>query len=399
MDEVGMSIRSIISRVFTGACPVSKRRIDGVHSEEVFMAILAHERAVAERNGLAFSVLAFGGKDRHVTADSARILGGVLAERLRTTDVTGWMNAGTIGVLMPHTRFRDALSVAEHICRKALESGAEFAFRVYLYPHEEYGKGGQKEFSLISGGAGGSSASLAGNPGAGHPSSGFHAASVGDSPAEPLEMLFIEPLPAWKRMVDIALSLVGILLWAPGMLLIAAAIKVVSPGPVFFRQERIGFMGKKFVLFKFRSMRLDAEQQVHKSHLAKLMKGNSSLTKLDKADSRLIPFGRFFRASGLDELPQLFNILRGDMSLIGPRPCVPYEYEQFARWHKRRFDTHPGLTGLWQVSGKNKTTFTEMMRLDIAYARKRSLLADLRILFRTVPAVVGQVAEMAERKR
>jgi lipopolysaccharide/colanic/teichoic acid biosynthesis glycosyltransferase len=392
-----MSISSIFSRVFPSARPVSTRRIEGVHSEEVFKAILAHERAVAERNGLSFSVLAFGGKDRQVTADSARILGGVLAERLRTTDVTGWMNSGTIGVLMPHTRFRDATSVADHICRKASESGAEFEFRVYLYPHSDYGNGGQREFSIMNESAGDPSAP-AGKLEATQSLSGFRAAPERELFAEPLDILFVEPLPAWKRCVDIALSLVGIILWAPGMLLIAGTLKVVSPGPVFFRQERIGFMGKKFVLFKFRSMRIDAENHVHKSHLAKLMKGNASLTKLDKVDARLIPYGRFFRASGLDELPQLFNIFLGDMSLIGPRPCVPYEYEQFACWHKRRFDTHPGLTGLWQVSGKNKTTFTEMMRLDIAYARKRSFLADLRILFRTVPTVVGQVAEMTERK-
>lgn len=379
-----MSIRSLFSGIFAGGSSRSERRIEGVHSEEVFKAILAHERAVAERNGLSFSVLAFSEKDHDLATPSAKILGGVLAERLRTTDVPGWMNFRTIGVLMPHTRFRDATSVAEHICRKTLESGAHFEFRVYLYPHEDCGKSGQKEFSLMSGAAGVSSPPSAGNREAG---------------AEPLEMLFVEPLPAWKRMVDIALSLVGLILWAPGMLLIAGAIKVISPGPVLFRQERIGFMGKKFILFKFRSMRVDADTGVHKAHLAQLMKGDASLTKLDKADKRLIPYGAFFRASGMDELPQLFNILLGDMSFIGPRPCVPYEYEKFDGWHKHRCDTHPGLTGLWQVSGKNKTTFTEMMRLDIAYGRKRSLMADLKILFRTVPAVIGQVSEMSERKR
>jgi lipopolysaccharide/colanic/teichoic acid biosynthesis glycosyltransferase len=387
-----MSIRSIFSGIFAGKGSVTNQRIEGVHSEEVFKAILAHERAVAERNGHSFSVLAFNGKGPGITSHSARILAGVLSERLRTTDVTGWMNVDRIGVLMPHTRFRDATSVGDQICRKASEAGAHFEFCVYLHPHDDCGKNGQKEFSLIGGPAGGALASVAG----GHDGSG-----AGDQGirVEPLAMLFVEPLPTWKRMVDIVLSLVTIILWTPGMLLIAGAIKVVSPGPVLFRQERIGFMGRKFVLFKFRSMRVDADHSVHKSHLAHLMKGNESLTKLDKADKRLIPYGRFFRASGMDELPQLFNILRGDMSLIGPRPCVPYEYEKFTGWQKHRCDMHPGLTGLWQVSGKNKTTFIEMMRLDIAYGRKRSLKADLRILFRTVPAVIGQVTEMAERRR
>lgn len=153
------------------------------------------------------------------------------------------------------------------------------------------------------------------------------------------------------------------------------------------------------MLFKFRSMKLNADTLVHKEHLAQLMQSNTSMTKLDKADARLIPFGRIFRASGLDELPQLFNVLRGDMSLIGPRPCVPYEYQKFSYWHKQRCDTYPGLTGLWQVSGKNRTTFTEMMRLDIAYGRRQTLIRDLRILVRTIPAVVRQIREMSTAKR
>jgi exopolysaccharide production protein ExoY len=117
------------------------------------------------------------------------------------------------------------------------------------------------------------------------------------------------------------------------------------------------------------------------------------MAKLDRSDSRLIPLGILLRASGLDELPQLFNVLRGDMSLVGPRPCMPYEYRRFHRWHKRRFDVLPGITGLWQVSGKNKTSFTEMMRLDVAYTRRPSLPTDLRLLLWTLPAVCIQVWE------
>jgi lipopolysaccharide/colanic/teichoic acid biosynthesis glycosyltransferase len=124
------------------------------------------------------------------------------------------------------------------------------------------------------------------------------------------------------------------------------------------------------------------------------------MTKLDTGlDARLIPLGRLLRASGVDELPQLFNVLRGDMSLIGPRPCLKYEYDRFQRWHQRRFDTMPGLTGLWQVSGKNRTTFTEMMRLDISYAKGRSLLRDIRIMALTLPAVVSQVLDLKRVRR
>jgi exopolysaccharide production protein ExoY len=135
---------------------------------------------------------------------------------------------------------------------------------------------------------------------------------------------------------------------------------------------------------------------VHARHVQDLMKENRPLTKLDRrADKRLIPFGRYLRAAGLDELPQLFNILRGDMSLVGPRPCLDYEYREFASWQLRRFDTRPGLTGLWQVNGKNHTTFLQMMRYDARYAARPSLWHDLGILFRTLPMVLGQVADAA----
>src|SRR5208337_4939378 len=127
-------------------------------------------------------------------------------------------------------------------------------------------------------------------------------------------------------------------------------------------------------------------------HLEQLIQTDRPMTKLDASgDPRIISFGRLLRATGLDELPQLINVLRGEMSLVGPRPCLPYEYNKYQRWQKERFDTLPGLTGLWQVGGKNKTTFTEMICLDIRYARTRTLWLDLEILLKTFPAIVVQV--------
>src|SRR5262249_16481691 len=156
-------------------------------------------------------------------------------------------------------------------------------------------------------------------------------------------------------------------------LMIAAWIKIASPGPVFFRQERVGYRGKRFMCLKFRSMKADADDGLHKDYLKQLMRSKTAMTKMDvKGDSRLIPFGAVLRASGLDELPQLINVLRGEMSLVGPRPCIPYEYEEYLPWQKERFETLPGLTGLWQVSGKNRTTFNEMISLDIAYVRNKT---------------------------
>jgi exopolysaccharide production protein ExoY len=174
-------------------------------------------------------------------------------------------------------------------------------------------------------------------------------------------------------------------------ILIAFAIKCVSRGPVFFKQERIGYLGNSFTIYKFRSMRTNAEVRTHQSHTTELIrKSDIPMVKMDKADSRVIPGGTLLRASGLDELPQLINVLRGDMSLVGPRPCVPYEYEQYLPWQKERFNVAPGLTGLWQVSGKNETTFNEMINLDICYGKNSSPWLDLKIILKTIPALFRQ---------
>jgi exopolysaccharide production protein ExoY len=207
-------------------------------------------------------------------------------------------------------------------------------------------------------------------------------------------------IPRWKRILDVVLILLVLPLVLPTALFIGVLIMVVSPGPILFRQARIGFKGQRFVCFKFRTMLVHAETATHEGHLNHLMNSNAPMQKLDICgDSRIIPFGLLLRSSGLDELPQLINILRGEMSLVGPRPCLPYESEKYLPWQRERFDTLPGLTGLWQVSGKNRTTFNEMMELDIRYCRKKTLWMDLMIIFKTLPAMVGQMLESWLKKR
>ena len=148
-------------------------------------------------------------------------------------------------------------------------------------------------------------------------------------------------------------------------------------------------------MFKFRTMIAGADTAVHETHAASLIESNRPMTKLDAhGDARLIPFGRTLRAAGLDELPQLINVLRGEMSFVGPRPCLLSEYNKYLPWQRERFRTPPGLTGLWQVSGKNRTTFNEMIDLDIQYVRKRSLWLDLKIMLKTIPAVMIEVRDM-----
>jgi lipopolysaccharide/colanic/teichoic acid biosynthesis glycosyltransferase len=206
--------------------------------------------------------------------------------------------------------------------------------------------------------------------------------------------------PRWKRCLDLlgcAVALPVLLAVAGGVML---WIKLVSPGPVFFKQERVGLRGRPFLLYKFRTMRVDADGASHRAHFTDLVRAQRPMQKLDATrDARLIPGGWLLRASGADELPQLINVLRGEMSLVGPRPCIPYEYEHYTDWHRLRLNSVPGLTGLWQVSGKNRTTFDEMVRLDIHYGQTKSLGRDLLIALRTLPALWVQIADTRRLRR
>jgi lipopolysaccharide/colanic/teichoic acid biosynthesis glycosyltransferase len=207
-------------------------------------------------------------------------------------------------------------------------------------------------------------------------------------------------LPRWKRVLDCTLILVSVPFLVPLSLLIVFIIKRKSPGPVLFQQKRLGFQQQPFMCLKFRSMHCGAETVSHQGHLQQLITSDAPMTKLDNSgDSRIIPFGKILRSSGLDELPQLINVLKGEMSLVGPRPCVPYEAEKYLVWQKERFNAAPGLTGLWQVSGKNRTTFTRMMELDIEYTRKKNLWLDVKIVFMTVPALLVQIWDSRQKKK
>ena len=202
-----------------------------------------------------------------------------------------------------------------------------------------------------------------------------------------------------KRAVDILGSLFGIVLFGPLMLLIALVIKATSPGPVLFRQERLGFLGKPFTFLKFRSMKVNCDHSIHRQYVTKLINGqNDAINKgtTDQPvykindDPRVTWIGRFLRKTSLDELPQFFNVLKGDMSLVGPRPPIPYECDIYRRWHCRRvLEVKPGITGLWQVSGRSKTTFDEMVRLDLTYVRSWDLRLDVEILLKTLWTVVS----------
>ena len=204
--------------------------------------------------------------------------------------------------------------------------------------------------------------------------------------------------PGWKRALDLILIAVTWPIWLPLMLLIMAAIKTSSPGPIFYRQERVGFRGRPFMIFKFRSMKVHAQTSWHELHFERLMRVGAPMMKLDAGDPRIIPWGRVLRATGLDELPQLFNVLRGEMSLVGPRPCTRPEFERYEDWARGRVNALPGLTGYWQVSGKNKTTFQQMIEMDLFYAKNASVRLDLWIMVKTPAALFEQTLELLQKR-
>jgi lipopolysaccharide/colanic/teichoic acid biosynthesis glycosyltransferase len=201
-------------------------------------------------------------------------------------------------------------------------------------------------------------------------------------------------VPGWKSALDAACILLALPLWLPLMLLLMLVTRLASPGPVFYRQWRVGLGGRQFRIWKLRTMKVSAETETHERYFEELMRTNCVMTKLDaNADPRLAPFGRILRASGLDELPQIFNVLAGEMSLVGPRPCLPKEFANYEPWQRERVNALPGLTGLWQVSGKNKTTFNDMIGMDLAYLNNMSLLLDLKIMFKTAATIAQEIIE------
>lgn len=209
-------------------------------------------------------------------------------------------------------------------------------------------------------------------------------------------MLF-KKIPVWKRAIDVCCVGITLPITIPLAIIVACYVKLVSKGPVLFKQERIGLNCKSFTCYKFRSMHTNTNSVNHFTHINGLIKSDKPMTKIDKNDSRLIYGAKLIRTLGLDELPQLWNVLKGDMSIVGPRPCIPYEFNHYESWQKERFKTLPGITGLWQVSGKNKTTFRKMIELDIEYVKNLNFLTDLKIIANTIPAIFSQVLEIKQK--
>jgi lipopolysaccharide/colanic/teichoic acid biosynthesis glycosyltransferase len=293
------------------------------------------------------------------STEATRRLLDICRSRLRVTDEIGWLTADTLAIVLPETPPVGAWKVADDLCVAMPDHLEPPACRVYFYPS----------------GSGGQPLPLAEEELAPHRSE----ATVG------LEGLFCRSLPVWKRALDLLGGVTLAVAALPALALIAAAVKLASPGPVLFRQLRAGLGGRPFVMYKFRTMTVDAESLRHA--LRELNELDGPAFKI-KADPRVTRLGRLLRSTSLDELPQLWNVIRGDMSLVGPRPLPCDEQAACTPWQQRRLDVTPGLTCIWQISGRSNVSFAEWVRMDLQYANERSLGRDLQLLAATVPAVL-----------
>jgi lipopolysaccharide/colanic/teichoic acid biosynthesis glycosyltransferase len=376
-------------------------KLNGRHIDKNFLQVIKRERARADRGGTYFSIVVFKIDNSKLNGTSIKQLLTLLTKRLRLTDELGWINQKRIGVLLFNSGANDAFRFAAKICDELSQILAPLDFNVYTYPNDLFdfndsdgNDGGRKNGApfddqnsktinkqIIESGLSCSSRNNENNS--------FDTCTNAINDISPL---FSKTMPVWKRCIDIIGASACLIIFSPIFLITGLVIKIVSPGPVFFKQERIGYKGRKFEMWKFRTMQVNADCLIHEKHVCELYKNDQPLNKL-QCDSRIIPLGNFLRTMSLDELPQLINVLKGDMSLVGPRPDVPYAVKEYHSWHCERFDVVPGMTGLWQVTGKNKTSLREMMSLDIRYSRKISIFKDTKILFLTFPAVTNEFKE------
>jgi lipopolysaccharide/colanic/teichoic acid biosynthesis glycosyltransferase len=350
-------------------------------NEESFKRMIAIERKRTERSREPFLLmLVEGGGSQHAGRHSKpldRILSAMLCST-RETDVVGWYKDRiTVGVMFTGLAIDDKNAVLSTILSRVSaalrdeltsEQFSQISLSFHFFPdqwdHENSGR----------------------------PSNPALYPDLFSSNHEKRSLLVI------KRAMDIAGSALMLILCAPLLLLIALAVKTSSRGPVLFKQHRVGQFGRRFTFLKFRSMRVDNDPSVHREYVTKLIAGEAERIQVSAGgpsvyklanDERITRLGIFLRKTSLDELPQFFNVLKGDMSLVGPRPPIPYELAAYQTWHRRRvLEVKPGITGLWQVTGRSRVKFDDMVRLDLRYATSWSPWLDLKILLRTPGAVI-----------
>jgi lipopolysaccharide/colanic/teichoic acid biosynthesis glycosyltransferase len=341
------------------------------------------ERMRVDRNGSVLSLLLVRLPQKKSSPADIAFLARVLEGRLRTTDTPGLLDDGRIAVLLPDTPAEGAWKVATDVSEVYPPGPERPECDVLVYPPHSRLRETHTREPVIREPALDEVQDAA--PVAAPP----EVAEVADAAeAEPSEFFFVKRMPRWKRALDLAGASVGLVVTAPIVLTAAAAIKITSPGgPAFFVQEREGRGGRRFNIWKLRTMCADAEAQ--KSELRPLSQQDGPAFKMER-DPRTTRLGRFLRWSSIDEMPQFWNVLKGEMSLVGPRPLPTDESQACELWQRRRLDVTPGITCTWQVSGRGKVRFDDWVRMDLRYAAEHSVFKDLKLVFVTLPALLFQ---------
>ena len=352
-----------------------------VFAEDAFRKILCWERKRVERSDRCFLLMLVDVETLLQAHDAKRTVSrtvSALCGAIRETDVCGWYKQdamlGVIFIDIPRAQSSASEGLIRAKVMAALQARfdaqqiKQLRFSFHLFP-QDWTPGGD-----------------------GHLIDAKLYPDLFDRKAEEKRSHLV------KRSLDIAGSILALILFSPLMLLIALVIKLTSKGPVLFRQERVGWHGSRFVFLKFRSMKCENDPSIHREYVRKFIAGEADSAKSAgqpeviykiKNDPRVTTVGKFLRKTSLDEFPQFINVLKGEMSLVGPRPPIPYELEVYQVWHRRRvLDAKPGITGLWQVNGRSRIKFDDMVRLDLKYARTRSLWSDIKILLHTPRAAI-----------
>ena len=386
---------------------------------EDLASVLRRERARADRIHSGFCVVLVGLRDGQRDEETVAHLGDIVGSRARETDEICLVDGRFVCAVLPDTPPAGARRFAESVRASLNGQTGRTTFEVLSYPSTPFrgaGANGTPE-RLVSFGLPAETRLLTpagrnGDEGDGAPATYAVDTEVtardgrGDTgpllstflrhvaaPAQnghshgtgSLEAVFARPLPRWKRAMDVSAAVLTLLCLLPLLALIAGAVRLTSGRPVIFKQRRAGLMGRPFEIYKFRTMVVDAERR--QAELRDRSEQDGPAFKLTN-DPRVTRLGHFLRKTSLDELPQLWNVLKGNMSLVGPRPLPCGEASACSQWQQRRLDVTPGITCIWQVKGRSSVSFPEWMRMDIAYIRSRRLLCDVRLLLLTVPAVL-----------
>ncbi len=358
-------------------------------SSSEFERMVQRERELADRHHHGFAVVVFveHGQD----ASAREKLAELLLERIRFCDFVGRLDGERLAALLPCTSGAQAWVLADDLLKKLAEAGLRFDCKVLSYPSSRAAKEVARKRDDDSDETPpdepkGPRRSEAPTDAAALSMSQIRDAA-GLRPVESLDDELIIPLAAWKRTLDVVVAGVLLVALLPLFAVVAALVKLTSPGPVIFKQMRAGAGGRPFPFYKFRSMYLDAEER--KKALMSQNECDGPVFKM-KNDPRITPVGRFLRKWSIDELPQLWNVLAGDMTLVGPRPPTLDEVEKYEPWQRRRLSITGGLTCIWQVSGRSQVGFEDWMRMDSRYARHRSWRMDLKILWQTAGAVLAR---------